>query len=182
MRSHAPNRSYLARSRITACCVPSERGIPSAVAPLASISAINFANERKAMMPPRGSACSVACSCPPPTIEGLGLETRWLVRAKVEVFCPAMLTDVDGLATTGPNGADDAGTIQRRDEGSTVKHSTGSDDTLTGNETIKQGAISTQIIAPRDFEVEPGPLRLGVQAGQFHRSLSPTSDYCWDWG
>jgi hypothetical protein len=66
----------------------------------------------------------------------------------VEVFCPPMFNGADGVATTEPNGADDAGAIQPSDEGSTVKHSTGSDDTLTENETIKQGAIPTQIIAP----------------------------------
>jgi hypothetical protein len=72
----------------------------------------------------------------------------------VEVFCPAMLNDADGLATAVPNGVDDVapGSIQPRDEGSTVNYSTGDDETLTGDETVKQGVPVPMVAPERSIE------------------------------
>jgi acid stress chaperone HdeB len=76
----------------------------------------------------------------------------------IELLCAAMLNEADGVATTGPNGAEEfpIGAIQHSDENSTVKYSTGRDDKLALDDTIKQDAMPTQITA-----TEPTTEKLG---------------------
>ena len=67
----------------------------------------------------------------------------------VETLGEAKLNEVDDVAFTGPNDAEDVpvGAIQPSDERSTAKYSTGRDDAIAVDDTIEQGAMPTQIIA-----------------------------------
>ena len=67
----------------------------------------------------------------------------------IEKLGDGKLNEADDVAITGHNGAEDVpvGAIQPSYDNSTVKYSTGGDDTLTVDDTIEQGAIPTQIIA-----------------------------------
>jgi hypothetical protein len=74
---------------------------------------------------------------------------RLLTVLTIETLGDAKLNEEDDVAITGPNGVDVLiGATQPSDEHSTVKYSTGRDDTLTVDDTIEQGAMPTQIIAP----------------------------------
>jgi hypothetical protein len=67
----------------------------------------------------------------------------------IELLCAAILNDVDGVATTGSNGAEgvSVGVIQPGYDNSTEKYLTGRDDDLAVDDTIEQGTTSAQIIA-----------------------------------
>ena len=67
----------------------------------------------------------------------------------VETLGEAKLNELDDVAFTGPNDAEDVpvGAIQPSHERSTAKYSTGRDDAIAVDDTIEQGAMPTQIIA-----------------------------------